>query len=311
MKSLKWIGLALVVALFDSGCSQNVVQSDQKEVLPNFCQEWNPDFSYNGGRCSPNFSKLKRKKVAGCNVSRRQFSYCGDMTPAQVSYSELVGSNRNLDALTLISSSDRSQEQAMFSVNDGFLVQGRRVIPTSYNHLALRFPSRCTNFGTDAMAGMLEWLGHEVGKTYSAKKFSGVKLVVGDLAAPRGGCLWGHNQRVCHKSHKNGQDADIGYLSVKPGRPSPIEFHQVFDAKKNYWFLKKVFHNPYACVRIVFLDRRNIHKLAHFAGSDPEWRVMRRYIQHAAGHHNHFHIRIGNGPGAPGCVAPGIQMARN
>ena len=311
MKVLNWAWFAIGVALIGSGCSKAPIQSDEKELLPSFCREWNPDFEYKGGRCAFNLSGVKRKKVKGCNVNRRQFSYCGDMTPSQVAYTQRLSSSRNVDALTLITGSEHNPDQAMLSVNDGFLVDGRRLVPTSYNHLALRFPSRCTNFGTDAMAGMLDWLGHEVGKTYSGKKFSKVKIVVGDVAAPRGGCLWGHNQRVCHKSHKNGQDADVGYLVAKPGLPSPVEFHQVFDAKTNYWFIKKVFNNPYACVKFVFLDRRNIKKLSRVAGSDPEWQVIKRYIQHAAGHHNHFHVRVGNGPGRPGCGGADVQMAKN
>lgn len=298
------------VAVIAAGCSKSTIYTDRGELLPSFCREWNPDFQYNGGRCAFNLSGVQRKKVKGCNLSRKQFSYCGDMTPAQVSYSNQVNSSR-LDALTLISNSDRSQEQAYLSVNDGFLAEGRRVIPTAFNHVVLRFPSRCTNFGTDAMAGMIEWLGHEIGKAYSGKKFSGIKLVVGDVAAPRGGCLWGHGQRVCHKSHKTGQDADIGYLTPRPGKSSPVEFHQIFDPKPNYWLIKKLFHNPYACVKFVFLDRRNIKKLSREAGSDPEWQTIKHYIQHAAGHHNHFHVRIGSGPGKPGCFSPDLQIAHN
>lgn len=309
MRVVQWSTLIIVFGIILSGCGKGDRYDDRGDLQPGFCRQWNPDFDYNGGRCAFNLTGISRKKVKGCNSSRRQFSYCGDMTPAQVSYSERIKHSREVDALTLISNSSHSDEQAFLSVNDGFLVEGRRVIPTPYNHLALRFPTRCTNFGTDPMAGMLEWLGHEIGRAFPGKKFSGVKLVIGDVAAPRGGCLWGHNQRVCHKSHKNGLDADVGYLLVRPGQSSPIEFHQIFDAKLNYWFLKKVFHNPYACIKFIFLDRRNIQKLAHVAGNDPEWKVMRRFIQHAAGHHNHFHIRIGNAAGAPGCVKSDLQVA--
>ncbi len=311
MKVVNWFWIALSLGLAVSGCSKSSIYGDHGDLSPGFCKQWNPDFDYNGGRCAFNLSGVTRKKVKGCNLSRRQFSYCGDMTPTQVSYSERLKSRHDIDALTLISNSEHSSEQSFLSVNDGFLAEGRRVIPTSYNRLALRFPTRCTNFGTDAMAGMLDWLGHEIVKNFPGKKYAGIKLVIGDVAAPRGGCLWGHNQRVCHKSHKNGLDADVGYLTVRPGHSSPIEFHQIFDARSNYWFLKKVFHNPYACVKFIFLDRRNIAKLARVAGNDPEWKVMRRFIQHAAGHHNHFHIRIGQGPGQPGCFAPDSRLASN
>jgi murein endopeptidase len=297
------------IAILGVGCSKSNVYSDRGELLPSFCREWNPDFDYNGRRCAFNLYGVNRKPVRGCNPYRNHPSYCSEMTPGELSYSRFLTSHQQLDALTLISDQHFSQEQAYLTVNDGFLANGRRIIPTSYNHLSLRFPSRCTNFGTDAMAGMLEWLGHEVGRTYRGKRFSGVKIVVGDVAAPRGGCLWGHNQRVAHRSHKNGQDADIGYLTVRPGQSSPVEFHQVFEAKSNYWFLKKVFKNPYACVKFVFLDRRNIQKLAKVGRNDPDWAVMKHFIQHANGHHNHFHIRIGNAPGSPGCSPALLHVA--
>ena len=69
----------------------------------------------------------------------------------------------------------------------------------------------------------------------------------------------------------------------------------------NWWLLKRLFANPYACVKKVFLDKRLIRKLGKVAAQDPEWAKIAPHIQHIRGHRSHFHIRVGDGPGAPGC----------
>ena len=162
------------------------------------------------------------------------------------------------------------------------------------------------------MAAMVEWLGREVGRTFSAEHYSGVKLIIGDVAGPRGGCLIGRSGKRGHASHTTGQDADIGFLSVRKGAPSLVKFTQDFDPTNNWWLLKKVLKNPYACVKVIFLDRRQIRKLAKQAGRlghpgyDVEWNQYKRFIRHMPGHKNHFHVRIGNGPGGAGCF-PGAK----
>lgn len=298
---MKWLKLvSVVVVLFAVGCSRSSFHRGHSEYSLDFCKEWNPDFEFNGNRCV--------RKARSCNPARRLPDLCSEMTPTQIRYSELISSSHRDEVFTLISS-DGEQEQAIYSVNDGFLAHGRRIIPTPFNRIALRFPSRCTNFGTNSMASLLEWLGHEVASQYSERKYQGVKIVVGDVSAPKGGCLWGYTQRVAHRSHKNGQDADIGYLWVKSGKSSPVEFHQSFDPQVNWWFLKKIFKNPYVCIKLVLLDQRNIQKLAQVAKNDPDWARYRSYIVHARGHHNHFHVRIGDYPGHPGCFAQPSTLA--
>ncbi len=91
------------------------------------------------------------------------------------------------------------------------------------------------------------------------------------------------------------------------GKPSPSAFHTDFDPKTNWPFIKKLMTNPYACVRVIFLDRRHIGKLAKFVRKNPDeeenWRKYGRFLRHMPAHRNHMHVRIGDGPGQPGCVA--------
>jgi murein endopeptidase len=192
--------------------------------------------------------------------------------------------------------------QSYCTVNNGFLAWGRRLIPSDVNKIVLRAPQRCTEFGTDPMIGMLEWLGREVARDYSSSEYEDTRLVIGDISAPRGGCLSGRGGRRGHLSHTTGQDVDISFLSAKEGKASPVNFHRQFDAKQNWYLLKKMLNNPYACVKVVFLDRRLISKLAKAAGVDEDWGKYRRFVRHMPGHRNHFHVRVGEGPGAPGCV---------
>jgi murein endopeptidase len=156
------------------------------------------------------------------------------------------------------------------------------------------------------MVGLLEWTGRQVGKQYSDPSYSGVRLVVGDISAPRGGCLAGRSGPRGHASHTTGQDADISFLVAHAGRNSPVPFHTEFDAKTNWWLIKQIFKNPYACVKVIFLDKKLIRKLGKFARNDADWTQYGRFIRHMPAHQNHFHVRIGAGPGQAGCF-PGAN----
>ncbi len=269
----------------------------------NFCSEWNPDFSFNGHHCCSTLT-VKRKRgrrgrgINRCSAERRKASYCEDVTADQKAYSDGLKSGTNGDVLKLVTAEmGRSGLQAYCSVNNGFLAHGRPVVPSEENRIKLRNPSRCTEYGTDSMVGMLEWLGRQVKKQYPAPDYSGTHLIVGDVAPPRGGCTG-------HASHRTGQDADIGFLTVREGgKESPVDFHRTFDAKTNWWLIKQVFKNPFGCVRVIFLDRRLINKLPKVARGDEEWDTYRRFIRHMPGHRNHIHVRVGNYPGQPGCVS--------
>jgi hypothetical protein len=54
-------------------------------------------------------------------------------------------------------------------------------------------------------------------------------------------------------------------------------------------------------VKVIFLDKRHIRKLVRAAAHDEEWPALQRFIRHVRGHRDHLHVRVGDGPGAPGC----------
>ena len=263
-----------------------------------FCSEWNPEYKFNGGHCCAK-KKWGKKRAQRCPSQRKKSSFCDEMTDEQKQYTQGVVEGKYSDLLALIQQDkDRNMSQAICDANNGFLAFGRPVLSTSENRIKIRNPNRCTNFGTDPMVGMLEWTGKEVSKEFPEK----VKLLVGDVSAPRGGCLRG--ARKGHASHTNGQDADIGFLVTKPGREEPDHFVGLreFEPQTNWWFLKKIFKNPFACIKVIFLDQRLINKLYKVAHQDEEWSLFKKFIRHARGHYNHFHVRVGDAAGAPGCV---------
>ena len=151
------------------------------------------------------------------------------------------------------------------------------------------------------MIAMLEWLGRKINAGYSSPEVKGVQLLVGDISSPRGGCLAGRSGLRGHASHTSGQDVDLGFIMAYENKDSPDYFVKHFDGKPNWWFMKQLFQNPYACVKVVFLDRTHIRKLAQAARGDEDWLKYGRFIRHVKGHNNHFHIRIGDGPGPAGC----------
>ncbi|MGK5083948.1 penicillin-insensitive murein endopeptidase [Bdellovibrionota bacterium FG-1] len=273
-----------------------------------FCAEWNPEFGYNGHRCCSRVMRAKgrrgRRRLPPKVCARERFKadFCDEMTDEQLAYTQALEAGKIPDILGVIHQElGRKGEQAFCTVNNGFLAWGRPVLPTATNRILLRSPERCTNYGTDPMAGLMEWLGRQVAKQYADDHHDGVRLVVGDISAPRGGCLAGRSGPKGHASHTTGQDADIGFLTVHPGRLSPQAFHNDFDGKINWWLVKQLFKNPYACVKVVFLDKKLIRKLAKTARGDADWGRFGRFIRHMPAHKNHFHIRIGDVSGLPGC----------
>ena len=281
--------------------------SDYLEVLEEgydlgFCAEWNPEFAFRGHRCCAKSLPRKKRRKNWCSPKRVKANYCDEMTEEQKLYSQNVYGDKVTDILTLIESEvDHKGQQSFCSVNNGFLAWGRRIVPTESNRILLRTPGRCIDFGTDRMVAMIEWLGRQVASAYSDQKYQGVKLLIGDVSAPRGGCLSGRWGRRGHASHTSGLDVDIGFLVAKENAKSPSGFGRQFEVKANWWLLKEMFRNPYACIRVIFLDRKLISKLARHAKGDPAWQEYRRFIRHVKSHRNHFHVRIGDHAGAPGC----------
>jgi murein endopeptidase len=280
------------------------------ERLPtiDFCSEWNPEFPFNGHRCCRSIASARGKKTrVSCFINRPRGGYCDEVTDEQKQYIEALESSKPpFDPLDVITQDMGRKDQAYCTANNGFLAYGRPIVPSQKNRIQLRSPERCTQFGTDNMVGMVEWLGRQIGTRFSAPEYSGVHLLLGDVSAPRGGCLAGSSGRHGHLSHTNGSDADIGLLNVTKNRRSPASFSNSFDAKENWWMIKQIFHNPYACVKVIFLDRRHIRKLAKVASRDEEWHEFGRFIRHQKGHRNHMHVRIGTHPGSAGC-APGAN----
>jgi len=267
-----------------------------------FCAKWNPDFSFKENQCCARTSWRYRRRGIKCTPSRAKMSYCDEMTDAQRRYEADVRAGRYPDVLALISWEVGRLDQAQCSPHDGFLAWGRPVVETAGNRLRLRRPDRCVHFGTDAMVGLLEWLGRQVGTRFAGDEYRGVRVLVGDVSAPRGGCLYGRGGRKGHASHTSGLDVDLGFLHAAPGAVSPAVFsRRGFEPELNWWFVKQIFANPYACVRSIYLDRRHLARLARAAGGDPDWNRLGRLIRHIPGHQNHFHVRIGEAPGAPGC----------
>ncbi len=286
------------------------------QLIPNaqaprldFCAEWNPEFAFNGHRCCSKVqrSKGRRRKRIGskvCTMDRFKPNFCDELTPEQHAFIKNVEGGKIKDVLSvIIQEMGKRGDQAFCTVNNGFLAWGRPIVPTAQNRIVLRAPDRCTQFATDHMAGLIEWTGRQVAQEYSDPKYAGVRFLIGDIAAPRGGCLAGRSGPKGHASHTTGQDADFGFLSVRPGRESPNAFITDFDAKANWWLIKNIFKNPFACVKVIFLDKRHIRKLGKAVRGDEDWDKYKRFIRHMPSHRNHLHIRVGDGPGLPGCVA--------
>jgi murein endopeptidase len=283
--------------------ASEIVAPDEGAPDLGFCSEWNPDFGFKGSRCCAKPSAPRRRRRERCSPKRIKYSYCDEMTPEQIRYGRDASAGKLGDLLAHITVElGRQGGQAFCGVNHGFLAYGRRLIPSPQNRLMIRSPERCLDFGTDEMTGMLEWVGRQVALKYTLTEYPGSYVRVGAVSAPRGGCISGRGGRRAHASHTSGQDADIGFFNVKKGAAVAERFSRDFNPESNWWFLKQVFQNPFACVKAVFLDKKLIRKIHKEAQGDPKWNEVRPYIQHLKGHKNHFHIRVGNKAGDPGCT---------
>jgi murein endopeptidase len=284
-----------------------------------FCRQWNPEFSYRGNRCcapvGPKMvrvrksKRLKASKGNRCEPRRSTGVYCQEMTSEQKAYRQWL-KETDLDIYpTLLKEAGKYGQQSYCTVNNGFLAYGRELIPTTHNRIELRSAERCTNFGTDTMIGLLEYLGHRIHEVYSDPKLTQVKLLVGDISAPRGGCLAGRNGRRGHASHMAGLDVDIAFFNPQYEKDSAKSFEKNFDVGTNWWLLKQIFNNPFACVQKIFLDRKLIAKLGRTISREPEWKGIIPYLRHVKGHNNHFHVLLGNTlgkkPGQLGCADMG------
>ncbi len=276
-----------------------------------FCSEWNPEFGFRGYRCCSNavtrgvatFRGRGRRRAVGCAPNRVKWQFCDEMTGPQKDYIASVKDGK-VDALENIAKSMGSKGgQSFCGPSNGFLVEGRPLVPTAANRISIRNEARCSNFGTDPMVGAMEWMGREIKREFHEPEFDQARLIVGDISAPRGGCVSGRAGRRAHKSHTGGVDIDFAYFNPHAGHAPEEHFTKTFYVASNWWLLKKLFKNPFACVKIVFVDKEHIRALERYAQTDPEWTKLRRYVRHVRGHRDHFHVRVGSGPGVPGCAS--------
>lgn len=324
-----WIVFLLAmfgIAVGSANAVEFIPDQPESEFLPaaegepsvDFCATWNPEFGYRGYRCCSNGAvsrslagktwRSRRARKNSCAPNRKKWTFCDEMTPAQKEYIAKVKAG-TIDALETIQKNFGSRGgQAFCSAGNGFLVEGRPLVPTERNRIELRNEARCANFGTDPAVGALEWMGREIKKEFFEPEFQQARLIIGDISAPRGGCIAGRAGRRAHKSHTAGIDVDLAYFNPRSGHDPEERFTRTFYVASNWWFLKKVFKNPMACVKVIFVDRKHIASLARYAKDDSDWEKLKPFIRHVRGHRDHFHIRFGSGPGAPGCaVDPNIE----
>lgn len=302
---------------FQPSRPESTYLSTDDGVSLEFCEEWNPEFAAQGYQCCAtkqfgSAGKRRRRAAAQCAPGRNNYSRCSELEGPEMKATRdyiadiqtgVIPAESVLNILT--QESGRYGNQAMCSASTGFLAHGRPLVPTKANRIELRAPERCANFGTDALVGVMEYLGNEVSKEFSEPEFEKSRIVVGDLSAPKGGCLAGRFNRRAHKSHTNGLDIDIAFFNPRAGHPPEERFTNTFYVSSNWWLLKKMVNNPFACVKNIFLDRKLIRQLECYANKDPDWKKIRSKLQHVRGHRNHFHIRVGSGPGEENCLKGG------
>ena len=305
-----YAGLFLVagkgIAASTSEPVSDLAQDKRSGLSLQFCADHDPEFAFRGGQCcsSDALPKHGRRVRNVCDPKRSKGHFCDEVTDEQKKYLKDVESGAISDVPAYLSKLvAASQDQSFCGVNNGFLVNGTPLAETAQNRIRIRAPGRCTQYGSAPLVAMVDWLGRQVNEKYSDPKYSKLRMVVGDMAAPKGGCMSGRSGRRGHASHTNGLDVDLSFLWPKANQSPPEGFHQNFDPETAWWTLKTVFKNPFVCVKVVFLDRKLIGKLARVAGSDPEWAQYRTFIRHVKFHKNHFHIRVGDRPGVPGCNA--------
>ncbi len=314
--SLSSLNFAYAIAPGVPGCEpeSSFIKDPNAGVDPAFCAKWNPDFAFKGNTCCGKVPWKYRRRGIRCSPKRSKRSFCDERTKEQVSYTDHVNTGKIANVLNFLKPQlGINGSQATCLPTGGFLAYGKPILSTDSNGVTLRRPGRCVNFGTDRMIAMLEWLGREVKAKYQDQDFKDPHLLIGDMSAPRGGCLAGRGGRRGHLSHQTGQDVDIGFLYLRKKRSSPVEFTRRFQVEYNWWVLKKIFSNEFACVKIVLLDhrhiqkiKRHIKKIAKKNSKHPDialWEKMKLHIQHVRYHRDHFHVRIDETNPAENCMS--------
>jgi len=243
---------------FQPSRPESTYLSTDDGVSLEFCEEWNPEFAAQGYQCcaTKQFSgggKRRRRAAAQCAPGRNNYSRCSELEGPEMKATRdyiadiqtgVIPAESVLNILT--QESGRYGNQSMCTASSGFLAHGRPLVPTKINRIELRAAERCANFGTDALVGMMEYLGNEVSKEFTEAEFEKTRIVVGDLSAPKGGCLAGRFNRRAHKSHTNGLDIDIAFFNPRAGHPPEERFTNTFYVPSKLVFLKKIVKNPFA-----------------------------------------------------------------
>lgn len=285
--------------------------SQDSDLFPtDYCSTAHPEFGFRGPSCCLDGAIAPRfVKVAGkvCAPYRRKSSYCDEKTESQKAIEARLKNRELPNALDYYQMiRNKSGVQTACSGRDGFLSQGLPLLPSPDNRISLRNEGRCTYFGTDSTVMALEWMGQQINKEYFEPEFKSVRLTVADISAPQGSCISGRRGREGHVSHRRGEDVDARFFNVIPNHSNDGHFTKEFLVASNWYFLKTLVKNPYACVRSVFLDQKHIRLLEKYQkqAPDSDWKKIEGILASVKGHKNHFHIRFGSHPGIPGCGEP-------
>lgn len=263
----------------------------QTEMTPQFCQAWNPEYEFRKNRCCAIMRGRNRRTPKSCAPRRRSGSLCEERDQKQLGFQASDLESLNLGAI---------DQQAFCTPDNGFMAQGVPILETPLNRVKIANPRRCSNFGTTGLVILLHQLGKSIHEKFSTDSaMDGVRLIIGDMSGPKGGCLG--TGKSAHAGHTNGLDADIAFLQAKAGVESSRIFSKQMDLSLNWWLLKSIVKKTPVCLQYIFLDRSHIRRLEKFVRIQTEdaeenqkiWTSLRRILRHTKGHRNHFHIRVG------------------
>ncbi len=152
-----------------------------------------------------------------------------------------------------------------------------------------------SNWGRPEMVQLLRTAFREMNKRWPQKH----PVLIGSLSRPGGGRL-GH-----HKSHRSGQDVDIGYLTNSAnrdrwGKPTVDEIDW-----QRMWFVVDTLERT-GQLAAIFMAPQLQRKLYQYAAAhgEPEARLEHLFqygpkgshgdtlIRYASGHRDHFHVRF-------------------
>lgn len=174
-------------------------------------------------------------------------------------------------------------------------------------------PDRKKHFATYDMAELITRTGDQLNKEFTKI------LYISNLSAQNGGELTAviNGKLTKHASHQNGLDADLAYPTDIAHLKFPLVvrmkpyqyFPKNFSVEKTYTLIKFLFTQKDIPVDRFFIDRKIKEELCSYAISKNEFSIENKAqttalfesIQHAAGHGDHFHVRIKCSKSDPAC----------